>query len=108
MWKKVQTWIVEVFLTYANPNGGDIEGVGRGGTCIIMDHWWAKVGTTYEIIFDNYAQCLFNIYALNEITKKCVLREHLKLVVLKDYKCMIGGDFNMGKKVKDKILNVEG
>jgi hypothetical protein len=51
---------------------------------------------------------LFNIYALNEITKKCALQEHLKLVVLKDYKCMIGGDFNMGEKVKDKILNVEG
>jgi hypothetical protein len=30
--------------------------------------------------------------------------EALKLVVLKDYKWMIGGDFNMVEKVKDKIL----
>ncbi len=46
---------------------------------------------------------LFNIYiAPIEATKRCVHWEHLKLVLPKHYKCIIGGDFNMVEKVEDK------
>jgi hypothetical protein len=47
--KDVPTWIVEVSLGYANLNGEDKEGEGRGGRCIIMDYRWAKLVSMYGI-----------------------------------------------------------
>ncbi len=46
---------------------------------------------------------IFNIYiAPSEAMKRCVHWEHLKLVLPKHYKWIIGGDFNMVEKVEDK------
>ncbi len=40
---------MEVSLGYANLNGEDKEGEGRGGRCIIMDYRWAKLVSMYGI-----------------------------------------------------------